>query len=74
MLTCFLLNIMFANLKDKDIFISIYILGLLSNGSFMIVQYTIFFTMIYIIDNQNRCDMVSHKIYDYEQIKLNKIN
>ncbi len=49
----FLAFILISKLKNKSIFVAVYILGLSSNGSFLISQYTIFFTMIYVINKIN---------------------
>ncbi len=51
-LISFLVWILVSKVKNKAIFIAVYILGLSSNGSFLISQYTIFFTMIYVINKQ----------------------
>ncbi|MEH2434720.1 MAG: hypothetical protein V7K25_10795 [Nostoc sp.] len=51
-LISFLIWILLSKLKNKPIFVVVYILGLLSSGSFLISQYTIFFTMIYVINKQ----------------------
>lgn len=50
LLFTFLILILTSRIKSKEAFISIYILALSSNGSFLIVQYTLFFTMIYVIE------------------------
>ena len=52
-LISFLVWILVSKVKNKSIFIAVYILGLSSNGSFLISQYTIFFTMIYVINKKN---------------------
>ena len=52
-LISFLVFILTSEVKNKSIFIAVYILGLSSNGSFLISQYTLFFTMIYIINKKN---------------------
>ncbi len=44
--------ILVSKVKNKAIFIAVYILGLSSNGSFLISQYTLFFTMIYVINRK----------------------
>lgn len=61
LLISFLGWILVSKVKNKPIFVVVYVLGLLSNGSFLISQYTIFFTMIYIINYQHKSDRVIFK-------------
>ena len=51
-LISFLIFILISKVKNKSIFIAVYILGLSSNGSFVISQYTLFFTMVYVIKSK----------------------
>lgn len=51
-LISFLVWILLSKVKNKPIFVVVYILGLLSSGSFLISQYTLFFTMVYVINQE----------------------
>lgn len=61
-LISFLVWILLSKIKNKPIFVVVYILGLLSSSSFLISQYTLFFTMIYVINQQ-------YKITEFNLVK-----
>lgn len=72
-LISFLAYILLSKAKNKAIFIAIYLLGLSSNGSFLISQYTLFVTMIYIINKQDDSKIKLFNEEEYKPIFINNM-
>lgn len=74
LLVTFLFWILVSKVEAKDLYLIVYLLGLSSSGSFLIVQYTLFFTMIYIVNRLSKYNTQKSKITNSKYIPLNKNN
>lgn len=75
LLISFLFWILASKVKYKENFLVVYILGLSSSGSFLISQYTLFFTMIYIVNKRHEKKYSAHPIsYNNYDTKLMTTN